>query len=296
MSDTSKANSVWFEGEPDMSQAGEAAGGLVNPVDAGFIRPVDLSLAPDDRFFAIQLHLSSEIMFTLCGNSPGNRGPAPHSHGMDQFFYVLEGTLEIVLGQETHVLESGSVVYIPAGTPHMHRNPGTDREMHLEVIVPGIAVGRTFMRWEGDRSTWNPGGSVVHLASEQWNEPEPGLRSYFISEPSGRNASAFPDSRELMWFVLQSQPDVANGMAMHMHSFHQFYYVTEGTFAVDIGFEHHEVGPHTLISIPAGVPHGNSPVGTEPETHLTINVPPPLWEPTPDNRWDVPVTLLPREP
>jgi quercetin dioxygenase-like cupin family protein len=253
-----------FVGEPDWSQGGEVAPGLVNPVDTGFVRPVDLSLAPDDMFFAIQLHLSSEIMLTLCGNAPGKLGPPPHSHGMDQFFYVLEGTMELRLGQETHVLESGSVAHIPAGTPHKHRNPGTERELHLEVIAPGLAIGRTFMEWAGEPS-------------------------------SGKFAAAFPDSRELMWFVLQSQPGVASGMGTHVHEFHQFYYVTEGTLAVDIGFEHHEVGPHTLISIPPGAPHGNAPAGTGTETHLTINVPPPLWQTSPENPWDVPVTLARRE-
>jgi quercetin dioxygenase-like cupin family protein len=284
-----------FVGEPDWSQGGEVAPGVVNPVDTGFVRPVDLSLAADDRFFAIQLHLSSEIMLTLCGNAPGKLGPPPHSHGMDQFFYVLEGTMEILLGRETHLLEAGSVAFIPAGTPHKHRNPGTERELHLEVIVPGMAIGRTFMEWAGDPGAWAAGGSVAHARTDGWHESQPGTRGRFLSEPSGTFEAAFPDSRELMWFVLQSQPGVAPGMGMHVHQFHQFYYVTEGRFRVDIGFEHHEVGPHTLISIPPGVPHGNAPAGTGTETHHTINVPPPDWQTSPESPWDVPVTLARRE-
>jgi mannose-6-phosphate isomerase-like protein (cupin superfamily) len=292
---STKTSNPWFVGEPDWSQGGAVAPAIVNPVDTGFVRPVDLSLAPDDRFFAIQLHLSSEIMLTLCGNAPGKLGPPPHSHGMDQFFYVLEGTMELRLGRETHVLGAGSVAHIPAGTPHKHRNPGTERELHLEVIAPGMAMGRTFMEWAGDTGSWAPGGSVADVRLEERPESQPGVRSRFLSEPSGKFDTAFPDSRELMWFVLQSQPGVAGGMGMHVHDFHQFYYVTEGTFGVDIGFVHHEAGPHTLIAIPPGVPHGNRPAGTAPETHMTINVPPPLWQASPENPWDVPVTLGRRE-
>jgi quercetin dioxygenase-like cupin family protein len=292
---STKTSNPMFVGEPDWSQGGEVAPGLVNPVDTGFVRPVDLSLAPDDMFFAIQLHLSSEVMLTLCGNAPGKLGPPPHSHGMDQFFYVLEGTMELRLGQETHVLEAGSVAHIPAGTPHKHRNPGTERELHLEVIAPGMAIGRTFMEWAGDPSAWPPGGSVTHLRPEEWPESHPGTRGHFLSEPSGKFEAAFPDSRELMWFVLRSQPGVARGMGTHMHEFHQFYYVTEGTLGVDIGFEHHEAGPHTLVCIPPGAPHGNRAVGTGTETHLTINVPPPHWPSSPEQPWDVPVTLERRE-
>lgn len=292
---TTKTSNPMFVGEPDWSQGGEVAPGIVNPVDTGFVRPVDLSLAPEDMFFAIQLHLASEVMFTLCGNAPGKLGPPPHSHGMDQFFYVLEGTMELRLGQETHLLQAGSVAHIPAGTPHKHRNPGDERELHLEVIAPGMGIGRTFMHWAGDPSTWAPGGSVVHLNPEEWPENLPGTRGTFLSEPSGKHEAAFPDSRELMWFVLQSEPGVAPGMGQHIHEFHQFYYVTEGTFGVDIGFDHHEVGPHTLIAIPPGVPHANGAVGTETETHLTINVPPPAWQSSDENPWDVPVTLARRE-
>jgi mannose-6-phosphate isomerase-like protein (cupin superfamily) len=98
-----------------------------------------------------------------------------------------------------------------------------------------------------------------------------------------------------MWFVMQSEPGLAKGMGMHVHEFAQFYYVMEGTLAVDVGFEHHEAGPHTLVAIPPGVPHANAPVGDGPETHMTINVPPPLWATSPENPWDVPVTFERRE-
>ena len=284
-----------FVGEPDWSQAGEAAPPLVNPIDSGFVRPVDLSRVPDDRFFAMQLHLSSEVMISLCGNGPGKLGPPPHAHGMDQFFYVLEGTMELRLGQATHRLEPGSVAWIPAGTPHKHRNPGTERELHLEVIAPGFGFTRTFMAWSGDPSTWPAGGDVAHLRPQDWPEVHPGTRTRFVSEPSGTFEAAFPDSRELAWFVMRSEPGVSPGRGLHLHAFHQFYYVVEGTLGVDVGFDHYEAGPHTLVVIPPGAPHANRAVGDEPTTHLTINVPPPLWATTPENPWDVPVTLERRE-
>jgi len=290
-----KTGNPMFVGEPDWSQGGEVAPGIVNPVDTGFVRPVDLSLARDDMFFGIQLHLSSEIMFTLCGNGPGKLGPPPHAHGMDQFFYVLEGTMELRLGQETYLLEAGSVAHIPAGTPHKHRNPGTGRELHLEVIAPGMGLGRTFMEWVGDPSAWAAGGRVVHLRPRNWPELQPGTRGHVLSDPSGTYAAAFPDSREVTWLVLESQHGAAGGMGLHVHDFHQFHYVVEGALGVDIGFEHYEVGPHTLISIPAGVPHAHGAVGAHPATHLTINVPPPMWRTTSDNPWGVPVTLVRRE-
>ncbi|NNF27098.1 MAG: cupin domain-containing protein [Gemmatimonadetes bacterium] len=45
--------------------------------------------------------------------------PLPeHSHPHEQTVNVLAGTIELVVGGESHVLEAGDVLHIPGGVPH----------------------------------------------------------------------------------------------------------------------------------------------------------------------------------
>jgi quercetin dioxygenase-like cupin family protein len=72
---------------------------------------------------------SSEILIKATGDetagtfflsestiAPGFPGPPPHRHErLVDMFYVLEGVLTVRLGEETHQLEVGSFVCVPAG-------------------------------------------------------------------------------------------------------------------------------------------------------------------------------------
>jgi len=54
--------------------------------------------------------------------TPGG-GPPPHLHAHeDEFFYVLDGTFEIRIGDELHALGPGGFAYVPRGTVHNFRN------------------------------------------------------------------------------------------------------------------------------------------------------------------------------
>ncbi|MDO8451604.1 MAG: cupin domain-containing protein [bacterium] len=61
----------------------------------------------------------------------------PHYHeAMDEVFVILDGTVEITIGQEKETLERGDAVVIPEGEIHTMKNL-TDRE------VSYIAIGLT---------------------------------------------------------------------------------------------------------------------------------------------------------
>jgi quercetin dioxygenase-like cupin family protein len=54
----------------------------------------------------------------------GFPGPPPHRHRrLHDVFYVLDGTLTMRLGDETHELERGSFVCVPPGVVHTFSNP-----------------------------------------------------------------------------------------------------------------------------------------------------------------------------
>jgi transcriptional regulator with XRE-family HTH domain len=57
--------------------------------------------------------------------------------GEVEFVYVLEGTLELQVGDETHVLEEGDAITYELAKPHTWRNPSDDAQLRvLWVAVP----------------------------------------------------------------------------------------------------------------------------------------------------------------
>jgi quercetin dioxygenase-like cupin family protein len=55
--------------------------------------------------------------------APGFPGPPPHRHEkLHDMFYVLDGVLEMQLGDETHHLPSGTFACVPPGVVHTFRN------------------------------------------------------------------------------------------------------------------------------------------------------------------------------
>lgn len=54
--------------------------------------------------------------------APGG-GPPPHIHTReDEFFYVLDGTFEIRIGDQVHRIGPGGFAYVPRGTVHNFAN------------------------------------------------------------------------------------------------------------------------------------------------------------------------------
>lgn len=55
------------------------------------------------------------LMWQLC---PKGSGPSPHYHDQDEQFYVLDGHITYVVGNQTLVATAGAFVLIPRGTAH----------------------------------------------------------------------------------------------------------------------------------------------------------------------------------
>jgi len=67
---------------------------------------------------------------------PGGSGPDTHIHRFDQFYYVLDGSLEIEVGLDRYVADRHTLVVLPAGVPHRQWNEGPSLERHLTLLVP----------------------------------------------------------------------------------------------------------------------------------------------------------------
>lgn len=68
---------------------------------------------------------------------PNTKGPGAHSHEEDDVFYVIEGTMSILLGDRWIDAPRGSFVLAPGGMTHDFENRTDERAGVLNVSVPG---------------------------------------------------------------------------------------------------------------------------------------------------------------
>jgi quercetin dioxygenase-like cupin family protein len=83
--------------------------------------------------------------------APGG-GPPPHFHAReDEFFYVVDGSFEIRIGDELHAVGPGGFAYVPRGTVHNFRNTAETPSRILVGFTPGGIEG--FFRESGRPAT-----------------------------------------------------------------------------------------------------------------------------------------------
>jgi mannose-6-phosphate isomerase-like protein (cupin superfamily) len=68
---------------------------------------------------------------------PHTKGPGAHSHPEDDIFFVIEGTMSFLLGDEWTHAPAGSFVLVPGGVTHDFENRGGARSGVLNFSVPG---------------------------------------------------------------------------------------------------------------------------------------------------------------
>ena len=68
---------------------------------------------------------------------PHTKGPGAHSHPEDDVFYVLAGTMSVLVDTEWTEARAGSFVLAPANVTHDFENRGSERAGVLNVSAPG---------------------------------------------------------------------------------------------------------------------------------------------------------------
>jgi mannose-6-phosphate isomerase-like protein (cupin superfamily) len=68
---------------------------------------------------------------------PGALAAPPHTHATtDEYSFVIEGEIEVLMGEETFRAPAGSYVLKMRGVPHTFWNPGSEPARVLEIISP----------------------------------------------------------------------------------------------------------------------------------------------------------------
>lgn len=89
------------------------------------------------RFFEVlqQTERSQTAVMTI---APGQDAGPEESHPGDQVIYVIEGEALIRLSGTEQKAAAGSLLTIPAGTPHHVRNPGRAPLFFVTVYAPPV--------------------------------------------------------------------------------------------------------------------------------------------------------------
>jgi len=67
--------------------------------------------------------VEGDRMIVALMRAPAGERSEPHSHPNEQWIYVLEGEMELVVDGTTHRAQPGDVIYIPANTVHCGNTP-----------------------------------------------------------------------------------------------------------------------------------------------------------------------------
>lgn len=94
------------------------------------------SAAKSTDWILTRRHGSANAILNVTKIPRGHGGPKLHIHRFDQFFLVLEGTLQVQIGLEQHTVPAGSLVVLPAGVPHRQWNDSEQTERHLAILAP----------------------------------------------------------------------------------------------------------------------------------------------------------------
>lgn len=78
----------------------------------------------------------------LLDECPAGGGPPLHVHAREEeTFHVLEGALEMQVGERRITAGSGATVFIPRGLPHTFHNPGPEPSKTLALLTPAGLEG-----------------------------------------------------------------------------------------------------------------------------------------------------------
>lgn len=88
---------------------------------------------------------------------PNTKGPGAHVHDEDDVFYVLEGTMSILLCDRWVDAPKGAFVLVPGGLTHDFENRTSERAGVLNISAPG-----------------------------DFEEAMPGIAEWFAKNPPGR--------------------------------------------------------------------------------------------------------------
>ena len=91
----------------------------VHDDDEYFFRPAEMDeFSLSDYTSGVGCAVESDRIQILYNTKEAGTGATPHEHPNEQFNYVLEGTLRVIVDGEEELAPAGTLFYIPADATH----------------------------------------------------------------------------------------------------------------------------------------------------------------------------------
>jgi len=104
--------------------------------------PTTMAVKEDGSFTRQSLSILEVLV------SPKTQLPPQHIHrSCEELFYILEGEIEFVVGQDVVTASAGDLVTIPIGAPHTYRNT-TDYPSRLLILHTDPSMVNFFIETE----------------------------------------------------------------------------------------------------------------------------------------------------
>jgi mannose-6-phosphate isomerase-like protein (cupin superfamily) len=111
------------------------------PRARGYVLPAGTGralLGPGDMYTFLATGDSTDgALFQFEARVPRGGGPPPHVHHREaETFYLVQGRLEMHLGDDVVAAKAGDYVYVPKGALHWFRNVGDESAVLLVTFAP----------------------------------------------------------------------------------------------------------------------------------------------------------------
>lgn len=118
--------------EAPARKVADAAGRIRSALPQAYIGTTGFAYQPLINRKAGSEHLGVNIVRV----QPGGTSPAMHIHAFDQYYFILEGEMRMVIGRHTFDVGANCLVSLPAGMVHKNWNASGGVERHVALLVP----------------------------------------------------------------------------------------------------------------------------------------------------------------
>ena len=242
--------------------------------NAGFRRSTYVDRA------AGSVHMGTGVCFLDVGGAI-----EPHVHSFEETFFILEGSVTVLIGEQCFTVGPGHYGLISTGTQHGFRNAGSVPARWLEMQAPqprAADYGRDTFFVGGEVPSQAPLPSpddklIGHFDENQLPRPGGASQMEGFNPTTGVAIKMFVDRSfgaiHQSLFLIQYMPGAK--IDPHDHTFEESYLIVSGKVRAIADGETYDLGPGDVIWTSVGCIHSFENAGQEPVRWIETQAPLP---------------------